>query len=488
MSLVIIDPSNPRLAQSVTIRRGLEGPQLILEWKKPLEIPTGAQIKVLRLLYQFPDNPFVGDVVFEGDADDGYVADLALEACKCYYYTIFTYTPDDDTWRYSPATQAAELAIETGYFANKLFEMLPNLYVLGDKLLDADIETRGASVYPLFPTFDSTHHEWFNIHENTNPNVEPKKRGPLNRFLKDIALEPDIVKGLADCFPNIFDVDETCCGNLQALSGIIGLDLNNEFPCGRQRDEIKEQVAILKVKGTKTAIKARATLITGLETEIQEWCGNILITNRRDRTSLKFPNPGFWEKYKVFGDDTSYTPGNGIGFTRFSLFFNLLCDSCVSETTVQKMTRVLPTEFPVCHVGDFNFIDCIFEEIYDRDRLDDPNYDEIYDNVESNTERVDRKCWLISNRLSDVTDPPTYGPAPDLGCQHNLSNSLCATAAINRPLCGEFWWDEYITPSRVNIGNLNAARVNEGEGWVPPDCDIGRVDIGRDDCARVDEG
>lgn len=488
MSIVLIDPNNPLLAQKVRIRRGLEGPQLILEWDRPLDTPLGATIKVLRLLYEFPDNPFIGDVVFEGPADNGFVADLALEPCKCYYYTIFTHTVLDDTWRYSPATQAAELAIETGFFANRLFELLPNLYILGDKILDGTITAKDDSVYPLFPVFDATDHEWFNIHENTNPDVEPKKRGPLNRFLKDIALEPDIVKGLADCFPTIFDVDETCCGNLQALAGIVALDINKEFSCGRQRDEIKEQVAILKVKGTKTAIKARGTLITGLETEIQEWCGNILITNRLDRTSLRFPNPGFSEKYRLFGDDTSYTPGNGIGFTRFSIFFKLLCDSCVSETEVDKINRVMPSEFPVCHIGDFNFVDCIFEEIYDRTRMDDPNYDEIYDSVEANTERVDRKCWLISNRLSDVTFPETYGPAPDLGCQHNLSNSLCATSAINRPICHEAWWDEYITPARINLANMNVSRINDDEGWIPPPCDIGRVDIGRADCARVDEG
>src|SRR5579885_2274203 len=341
---ITLDPASPLIAQNVRIRRGLEGPQIVLEWDAPKTIPLGAYIRVVRLLYEFSTNPYIGEVVFEGPAAAGFVADLNVEACKCYYYTIFTWTPDF-VFTFSPSTQASELAIQTGFFANLLFNLLPNIYVLGDKLLDQDKNAQADAVFALQPTFDPVNHEWFNIHENTDPSVAPKKRGPLNRFMKGIAVEFDIVKGLIDCFSTLWDVDNTCCGNLPALGSILALDVNQEFSCSRQRAEIKEQVAILKVKGTKTAVKARGTLITGLETEIQEWCGNILISNRLDRTSLKFPNNGFGLRYKLPGDDTSYTPGGEIGFNTFTVFFMLLCDSCVPDTVVHKINRVMRPEF-----------------------------------------------------------------------------------------------------------------------------------------------
>lgn len=463
---VNFDPDSPFLAQNVAIRRGLEGPQLVLEWEKPATVPLGMEIVVVRKLYEFPNSPFDGEVVFTGAADDGYVADLDLEPCKCYYYAIFSHDPFLDVWTFAPSTQASDLAIPTGYFANKLFNMLPNVYVLGDKLLDQDAIARGDAIYPLEKTFDPTHHEWFNIHENTDPSKEPKKRGPLSRFTKGLAVELDIVKGLADCFPNIFDVDESCCGNLPAMGSLLGLDVNQEFSCARQRDEIKEQVAILKVKGTKTAIQARGALITGLETIVHEWCGNVLISNRIDRTSLRFPNPGFGDRYLLPGDDTSYTPGGEIGFLRFSVFFKLLCDSCLTDTVVHKINRVMPPEFPVCRIGDFIFIDCTFEEVYDRLRLQETHWDEIDDDVEDDTELENRTNWLYSNRLDDSVYPPQFGPSAVLGNSRNLSNSARAVSA-NAWGVMEGWWDEYITPARVSRAVVNHAHVNDGAGWTP---------------------
>jgi hypothetical protein len=109
---------------------------------------------------------------------------------------------------------------------------------------------------------------------------------------------------------------------------------------------------------------ARARLISGLRVEIQEWCHNILISNRLDRTSVRIPNPDITMHYRRCGDDTDFTPGQEITFQSFTLCFYLECDDCLSQQVVEKLARVLPTEYPVCRSGYFHFEDCRHQEIY----------------------------------------------------------------------------------------------------------------------------
>lgn len=470
---------DPRLVKNARIRRGLEGPQLVVEWDAPDSIPLGGVTRVVRKLYEFPLNKDDGLVVFEGPTGDGFVADIELDACRCYYYTIFILDPLDGTWNYSIATQVSEIAIGTGFFTNKLFDLLPNIYVLGDKLLEKEVRDTG--VFPLFPVLDTDGHEWFNIHENTDTTKEPKKRGPLSRFLKDLAIEPDIVKGLIDCMPVLWDVDETCCGTLPALGEIIGLEVNREFPCGKQREEIKQQVAILKLKGTKTAIEARARLISGLTANVQECCGNILISNRLDRTSLKFPNPGLGSRYQLFGDDTDFTPGGFCSFNSFGIFFELECDDCLSCQVVAKLNRVMPTEYPICRTGHFVFVDCTFVEEYDRD-IEEEYTDEEEDKF---VEDLRTQCWLISNTLPGAPDLP----APTLlePFVRHQSNSLKALTA-NPYSCSalELWYDEVECDY---VGRINTGRISGILGGCTriSGC-ASRVNASRVNCSRANEG
>ena len=381
--------TDPRLVQNATIRRGLEGPQLVVEWEAPKDPPLGGLVRVLRKQYEFPTgaDDVSADNVYEGPIDGGYIADTDLEACRCYYYTLFTFDPLTGRWIYSLGTQVGQLTIETGFFADALFNFLPNLYILGDKLLEEENPYDG--VIYLERILDTEGHEWFNIHENVTDAVtgvttgEPKKRGPLNRFLKTLAIELDIVKGLIDCMPTLWDVNEACCDTLPALGALIGLDVNREFPCNKQREEIKQQAAILKIKGTPQAILARARLISGLRVEIQEWCKNILISNRLDRTSVRTPNMEITTHYRRCGDDTDFTPGQEITFQSFTICFYLGCDDCLSEQVVEKLARVLPTEYPVCRKGYLHFDDCRWTE---QNRSQQESW---WDTIETVQNRVD---------------------------------------------------------------------------------------------------
>jgi len=360
---------DPRLVTSATGSRALEGPQIVIEWESPEEPPLGGLVRVVRKLYEFAvkaDDP-AAIVVYEGAVGSGYVADLDVGACTCYYYTIFTFDPLTGLWVFSEGTQVAVMAIETGYFTNRLMELLPELYLISDKMLE---EGNKDGVLPLFPVFDEESRQWFNIHENPeDPEQvagvlmgEVKPRGPLSRYLKTLAIDLDIAKGLIDCMPTLWDVDEACCDALPALGALVGLDVNREFPCTKQREEIRQQAAILKIKGTLQAIEARARLISGLRVRVHEWCKNILIANRLDRTSVYIPNLSMPLKYRRCGDDTDFTPGQEITFQSFTVCFELDCDDCLSEQVVEKLQRVMPPEWPVCRSGYFFFEGCVFEE------------------------------------------------------------------------------------------------------------------------------
>lgn len=377
--------SDPRLAQNVSIRRGLEGPQIIVEWDAPVEPPLGGIIRILRKQYEFATSAYdtAATIVYEGDTSGGYIADIDLEACSCYYYTIFTFDPLTGRWVYSAGTQVSIMAIETGFFTNKLFDLLPNIYVLSDKLTDENDPS--TSVFPLEPILDTEGHEWFNIHEDTGG--EPKKRGPLNRFLKTLAIDLDIVKGLIDCMSNLWNSDETCCDNLPALGFLIGLDVNREFPCTKQREEVNQQVAILKIKGTIQAVLARARLISGLRVDIQEWCKNILISNRIDRTSVRTPNDWITLHYRRCGDDTDFTPGQEITFKSFTICFYLGCSDCLSQQIVEKLARVLPSEYPVCRTGYFHFEDCRWSE---QNRAQTERWWDVVETLQANRVNVAR--------------------------------------------------------------------------------------------------
>jgi hypothetical protein len=480
-----------KIVQNVRLRRGLEGPQLILEWDAPKVIPLGGTVRIVRKLYEFSTSPYDGIVVFEGPTAAGFVDDLDLEACKCYYYTIFARELTPDLWYFSPETQASEIAIATGYFPKRLFELLPNVYILGDKLLED--QDRDDDIIALQKIFDSQSKETFNLYENLDPNKEPIRKGPLQRFIKTLAIEPDIVKGLIDCMPTLWDVDETCCGNLPALGELIGLEVNREFPCSKQRQEIKEQVAIVKLKGTRAAIRARASLISGQPTNVQEWCGNILISNRLDRTTLKVPNPGLSQTFHLFGDETDYTPGGEIGFNTFTIFFFLECEDCLSAQTVAKLNRVLRPEFPVCRVGNFVFIDCKFVECYDRRRIQEIVTDELTDQV---VENFIPHCWLITNRLPDADsetlprvneahvdvdhlEEPTQVsmllPSLYLPFEHNLTNSIHSLTANPFRVCVERWWDE-VEEAETYVEDLTDCvlvsnrieRISNSKRWKTP--------------------
>lgn len=460
------------LVRDLQIRRGMEGPQLILTWKAPKSGGCAEKLIIVRRKYDFPLSTSEPKIVYEGPVTDGFFVDLEVTPCVCYYYTVFTQLPGGDQL-FGPVSQVAEFAIETGFFARKLFQLLPDLYVVSDKKQD-ELEI---SKLALSKVFDAEFKEYFALYEDGSV-----LRGQLQRFLRIVALELDIVKGLIDCLPTMFDVDETCCQFLELMAANIGLSINKDLNCTRQRKEVRNQVAIYKVKGTIQAVEARARESSGLVTRVQECCPSILITNRIDRTSVAWPNSGFSKTFKLPGDTTDYTPGGDYGFTCFNVFFLLECEDCVSEAIVKKLNRVLPPEYPVCRVGRLIFVDCTFVDEYDTE-IEEIVCDTIEDAIADNVEDFRQHCWLITNRLGHnrtctprVDDErarvdcsrvetevsgPAYGPSLFMFCEANMTNSLCAVTANPFRLCLELWYDEfeYTCVPRIDLARIDCSHV-----------------------------
>lgn len=471
-----------KLVRNLQIRRGLEGPQFVLTWDAPEDLTNISQIVIRRKQYGFPRFITEGGEVFAGPPAAGFLTDLDLAACRCYYYTAFTVMVGGEVM-YNSSVQVSELALETGFFARKLFELLPVAFVNGDKRLAEGSPGKIA----LEKTFDSVGKEFFNLIEDGT-----LKKGELQRFLRVMAVELDIAKGLIDCLPSQFDVDETCCKNLQAMGALLGIDVNTEFPCEKQRNEIKQWVPILQVKGTGQAIAAKARSISELTTRIQEWCKNILITNRLDRTTLVHHTE--WPvNFDMPGDTVDYTPGGGKGFTSFTVYFLLgdgeeNCDVCLDAPVVKKLAREVPKLYPVCRQGNLVFIDCRFVDEYDVTEIEEIATDEIEDLY---VEDYTKHCWLITNRLTDTVSPPVppslIGPslASGFGLEHHYTNSLEARTAGPSVTCFmDDFFDLVECVCRINRGRINCSRIGEcadTELVCTP-----RVSEARVDCSAVE--
>ena len=111
---VIAMPGHERFAvRQFTLRRGYEGPQVILSWESPEHPENVNQIRIYRKLEDIPAIPGDGELVYEGSPQAGYFSDRNVEADKCYGYAVFHLRKDTNRWFTLPRTQAAIIPVET---------------------------------------------------------------------------------------------------------------------------------------------------------------------------------------------------------------------------------------------------------------------------------------------------------------------------------------------------------------------------------------
>jgi len=402
------------VVRSLALRRGFEGPQVVAAWEAPPEPERVERIRLVRRFLAFPEGPDDGMVLVEGPPEAGRFSDLDLPACACTYYALFSLRADTGEWVTLPRARGSIIPVATGYFPGKLLSLLPEVYLIADKKL----EQGGVGKVALERRQDPASGEWFNLTEDGRT---PK--GQLARFLKIFGGELDLAKGLIDCLPRQYDVDETCAKNLPFIAALVGLELNRELSIPEQREEIKRQVEVYRLKGTAAAIGAKARSITGFPVGVDDWCDNILVANREDRTVADLS--ALWRsRAGLPGDPTSYVlDGSPLGlysWGRFGVFFQIPCGECLPRWAVEKIARVLPRLTPACAEGRPIFLDCRYEEIYDRDRLGEAHRTVITERPR--IERLYDLCWLYAND------------------EARLSNSRFRSAAPG-VACADAWWD-----------------------------------------------
>jgi phage tail-like protein len=419
------------VVRSLALRRGFEGPQVVAAWEAPPDPARVERIRLVRRFLAFPEGPDDGMVLAEAPPAAGRFTDLDLPGCDCAYYTVFSLRADTGEWVTLPRARGSIIPVATGSFGRRLMALLPELYLIADKKL----ERGGTGKVALERRQDPARGDWFNLNQDGRT---PK--GQLARFLKIFGGELDLAKGLIDCLPRQFDVDETCAQNLPLLAALVGLELNRELSIPQQREEIKRQVEVYRLKGTAAAIGAKARSITGFPVGVDDWCDNILVANREDRRVADLAAP--WRsRAGLPSDPTSYVIDGSAGglfrWGRFGVFFQIPCGECLPRWVVEKLARILPRYTAACAEARPIFLDCRYEETYDRDRMQ-----EAHRAVLTERPRVERLydlCWLYAND------------------EERRTNSRFRSAAAG-VACADAWWDHVEIEDEVHLEDARRLR------------------------------
>lgn len=321
--------------------QGLEGPQIVISWDRPNRYDCTTSIRLVRRLHGFPKDENDGVIVYpetgtEAPPTSGVISDTDLQGGECYYYRFFALRTEG-IWVSDPSAQGFKIAIETGFFKHKLFELLPPVYQAND----------ASSIIPeqqtvLQTTTDSTG-EKFNFDEKS---ADGRERGPLQRFLMVFGRSLDTAKGLADAIPRQFNVDEACADFLPHMARLLDFGFNEDVPIFQQREEIKNKVSQYKIKGTIPGIESVIRTIAQTDGEVDELCDNIVVFN--------VPGRGFASNDPLDlalmgrpGDPTPMVLGPGLQ-RAIRVFVKQNSSEPVSSALRAKLNRLIPEFVPFC--------------------------------------------------------------------------------------------------------------------------------------------
>lgn len=330
------------LPQDFEIRRGFEGPQIIIRWEEPLEPDDVVSFTLVRRLYGFPRDITDGTVVYTGGPIAANIADLDVDSCAVYYYKLFVTTSTGSI--VSNASVEAEIkALSTGRLAADLFDSLPRLFQQFDGPMSEAEDPRLA----LAEGTDGILPEVYNFDEDGSV-----LRGPLERTLKIMGPMLDEVKGLIDCFPNELDVDTAMLKPLEQIASLLGLPLNKELEPQKMRDEVRYQAQYLTLKGTIPGLELRFRAVASQVPTITEQCDRILYANDVTRTSPEFTAE---EAANIGGanDVLFYSVSRNPDRPNFWLWYYVFVTitAGVDEETARKWCTSVVDSSPACHTG-----------------------------------------------------------------------------------------------------------------------------------------
>ena len=404
--------SGELLPSVFTIRRGYEGPQVIIEWNAPTGSSSIVSFRLVRRRFGFPETEIDGDIIFDGPPGANKISDINVEACICYFYKLFSF-PIGGGVVVSPQTQGFIIPLQTGFFAPKMFELMPEVYKLNDKGIGEAVSPKRALLQGTAPGDV----EVFNFGEDGSV-----LRGPLQRIFRVWGPALDEGKGLIDCFPTQIDVDTSCLPELEGIAALLGLVLNKELSPENFRNEARDQVENLKLKGTIPGIQNRLRSVSGLDAIITEQCNLVLISNDPDRISLTF-DPVALCNINTALDEIFRSVGFFDNTTPFWLWFNVFLDIdlatfVLDESLARKWCIAIDESSPACHQGflfvrtaidsdtiPFTFVD-VFEDFVvfnDVELMVFVIVEVFFDEQVANAAK-----WLVFNDVTKLTNTADY--------------------------------------------------------------------------------
>jgi len=258
-------------ATDVIIRRGMEGPQLVLSWTNSDDAGLTA-VQIRRGTNGYPESITDGIQVYLDSSpvvsgDDSY-ADVAVSGQVTYYYTIFTQVTG--VWYHKFSTQKREFPLDGRDFHLRLWESLPAIYRKQDETTNQQTLTT-----------QMVDDEWWNYWED-----QLKQYGQLYRFLKIFGIQFGGIRELIKYFTVFYDVYNVRDDLLPYLANLIGAKILRGVSLQRQRFLIANAVELFKIRGTIAGIERFAEGNFQTEVLIQEFAYDILESNRVDRTSV----------------------------------------------------------------------------------------------------------------------------------------------------------------------------------------------------------
>lgn len=146
--VVLTTGSTSYMPTEFFIFRGYEGPQLIITWVPPTNVLT-EDYRLVRREFDFPTNPDDGIIVFTTEDGSPFLSNTHTELPvtfyeekgitgkgivenKVYFYRFFAKVRSTGEWVTDDSSLGRGMGIKTGYFANKLWDSLPDLYHIQD--------------------------------------------------------------------------------------------------------------------------------------------------------------------------------------------------------------------------------------------------------------------------------------------------------------------------------------------------------------------
>jgi phage tail-like protein len=273
------------LPQDFSARRGAEGPQVLVSWGNPRSADAYPYEYQLRRGARFPPLRIAdGILVSSGTAsaavvvrDDG----DELAAGEVHHYTLFVKDPTqsespegDPAWFTHPKIQVAIEAFSTGYFKQRLFDLLPGIIRTMDSRPDLGglfgqevLETQIASAS------SDRALERFNVNES-----QTAAQGQLQRFLKIASLPLDELRRLIDRHVPNLNPHTVRPDFLRFLSSNVGLTLNTELALRSQRLEASNVVHFYRNRGIREGLESHGRAVGGVR--------SATMADRRDHALL----------------------------------------------------------------------------------------------------------------------------------------------------------------------------------------------------------